>query len=127
MKIGYSKTFPLRLGEYEKSWIEEDELLHGLNLFDITDEDIEKLMANVRKIQYAIRKQVIDFHYESNKAAEKEQLIAAQSAKPKTRSEEMVEAIESVKELKVLDIYKPLAKKYPEIQDAYDKKMKELQ
>lgn len=111
-KVAYTKTYPIGLC-WEKIFVE----------MELSEED------DARKALYEAKKTVENFHYESNKAAEKElaeKSATQQEQKPKTRSEEMVEAIESVKELKVLEIYKPLAKKYPEIQDAYDKKLKEL-
>ena len=55
-KIGYSKTYPiLNIGVWEKIWIEEE----------VPEE------ADTRKVLYDLKKQVENFHYESNKADEK--------------------------------------------------------
>ncbi len=82
MKIGYSATFnfPNSVQPFEKHWVEDDELTHGLNLFEeITDEQLAQLTKNIRRIQYVIRSQVKDFAHEVNglnkKEAQKEVVV----------------------------------------------------
>jgi protease II len=71
MKIGYIETFPL-LGKDRWQKIPlENEVDVNIPL-DATDEEIEVIMKKVRRIQYALQKQVRSFFYESNAAVEKE-------------------------------------------------------
>lgn len=71
MKIGYVETFPLLgSGRWEKIPLETET---DVNIqLDSTDEEIEEIMKKVRRIQYAFKKQVQSFFYESNAAAEKQ-------------------------------------------------------
>ena len=79
---------------------------------------------NVRSSLYSLKKQVSDFFYESNKAAEKE---AKGESTPITKVAELIQHIKTCTELKVLESYKFIAKKDPDLQSAYDNKLKELQ
>lgn len=111
MKIGYSKTYPLtNTGCFEKIWLEDS--------IETTD------MEEVRQAQYRLKKQVESFHYESNKAAEKQQ---EQKKEEEVKIGLTVEDIMSCKELKVLEnTYKYLVKNKPTLQEAYNQRFLEL-
>lgn len=125
MKVGYSKTFPIYTKEeWEKPWLEV-EISTPENLIDLSDEEINQFMLKVRRIQYALKKQVEGFHFESNKADEKKkeaEKAISFDVKPTT-----VEDINSCKDLKVLGTYRLIVKSNPELQEAYNKKLNELQ
>ncbi len=125
MKIGYSATFnlPNCKQPYEKIWIEENELLHGLNLLDISDEEIKKLTQNIRRIQYAIKKQVIDFHYESNKAAEKSEIQISHTDK----ISDVISDIYNCSTVKELEEFSLISKNNLVVKQAYTKKLNELE
>jgi hypothetical protein len=122
MKVGFSKTFPhLVNGTWEKNWLEED-LTTQLDWINLSDEDISKVIANVRKLQYALKKQVESFHFESNKADEKK----AEKITEETKPGNIVDAINSCKELKVLEGYRLIVKGKPEFEKVYNNRLKEL-
>lgn len=101
-KIAYSKTFPVSInGTWEKIYLEAD-VIEG---------------EDVRQCLYALKKQVTDFHFESNKAAEKEADVKGN----------ILDDIISCQTLKVLESYKMLIKNKPELETAYNNKLKELQ
>lgn len=129
MKIGYSKTYPI-LGkdQWEKIWIEDE--VTG------TEED-------ARKALYALKKQVENFHYESNKAAEKQlyperfstqyeaEIPAVLTDQPitvpiMTPEEKMVKQINEITDVKVLESFKLLASRNEKIKSAYDNRLKQL-
>lgn len=113
MKIGYSKTYPLlSSGCFEKIWLEDE--------IEFTD------MEAVRQAQYALKKQVENFHYESNKAAEKQAQIQEDNDTPKSQEDKIIAQIKTMKDLKSLESYKLLSRTYPGIQTAYNEKLKEL-
>lgn len=135
MKIGYSKTYPVNVF-WEKNWLEDD-VPTGITL-DSTDEEIAEIMKKVRRIQYALKKQVESFHYEALAAAEKqmgtqERLIIGREPvvfyetgklqeeviQKKSQEETIIEGINSCTELTVLKSYELLAKKNPSIGAAY--------
>ena len=124
MKVGYSKTFPIYgKEEWEKNWLECDVSMPG-DLINLSDEDIAKYMLNVRRVQYALKKQVEGFHYESNKAEEKKAKgvkAEKQEVKPVT-----IEDINSCKDLTVLVSYRLIVKSNPDLQKAYDEQYKKL-
>lgn len=112
MKIGYSKTYPItHNGTWEKIWIETE--ITG------TEED-------ARKELYSLKKQVENFHYESNKAAEK-QLAEVKKEEPKSQEEKIIAQIKEITDSKVLEGFSLLAKKYPNVQLVYNDKLKQLQ
>lgn len=130
MKIGYIETFPL-LGKDRWQKIPlETETIFNIQI-DATDEEIEEAMVKVRRIQYALKKQVQSFFYESNAAAEKqmgtqETEVGVQKAPIKSQEETIIEGINSCTELKVLQSYELIAKKNPQFKEAYDNKLKSL-
>lgn len=130
MKIGYSATFnfPNSVQPFEKHWVEDDELTHGLNLFEeITDEQLAQLTKNIRRIQYVIRSQVKDFAFESNGLAAKQAAGVVLESKPQKSAEELIiEAIESVTGMKFLKLYETHSLKSAAVKEAYDKKFAEL-
>lgn len=96
MKIGYSKTFPvIGKDQWEKIWIEDE--VQG------TEED-------ARKALYALKKQVENFHYESNKAADK-QATEAKEEPPQTTEAKIIAQIYGITDLKVLGTFALLAAK----------------
>lgn len=119
----------LSSGQWEKCWIEEE----------------VPIEEDSRKVLYELKKQVENFHYESNKAAEKQTGTTVkvinegggpyeeslfQDAfnsmgipKPKPTS---VDDINSCKEIKVLESYKFIIKGKPELEKAYNDRLKEL-
>ena len=108
-KIGYSKTYQIGLANFEKLWLEAD----------VTEGD------DIRQCQYALKKQVESFHFESNKAAEK-QAIQEQIVK-EVNIGITPKDILSCETLKVLqDTYKYLVKNKPKLQEAYDQRFAEL-
>ena len=125
MKVGFSKTFPIYgKEEWEKNWLEDD-IPMPENLIDLSDEEIEKYMLKIRRIQYALKKQVESFFYESTKADQKRE------EELKTKNIEPIigvtpEEIYSCKEIEVLKAYKLIVKSKPELQKAYDEQFKKL-
>ena len=107
-KIGYSKTYQIGLANFEKLWLEAD----------VTEGD------DIRQCQYALKKQVESFHFESNKAAEKQ----AQEAKeePKTQEARIIAQIYGATDLKVLESFKLLSSKYPTVKAAYEQQFEKL-
>jgi len=124
MKIGYSETFPV-IGKdrWQKNWL-EDEINLNLDLLNCSDEDIAKAMLNVRRIQYALQKQVQSFHYESVKAAEKQ--LTEQKEEPKTQEQRIISQINGASDLKVLASFKLLSNNNKSIKAAYDQRFLEL-
>lgn len=119
-KVGYSKTFPiLTSGQWEKIWIEDE----------VTGSE-----EDARKMLYSLKKQVENFHYESNKADEKKAEVKINFYTPSSvdngdRNDgnlTLSEQIMSCKELKVLDSYKFIVKGKPELEEVYNQKLKEL-
>ena len=107
--VGYSQTYPIGLsGQFQKIWVEFE--------LDETDDPRTEL--------YRCRKIVNDFFHESNKAAEKQ--LSPVKEEPQSQEAKIIADIYTVKDLKVLESYKIIAKKYPAIQAAYDQKQKEL-
>jgi hypothetical protein len=126
MKVGYSKTFPIYgKEEWEKCWLEED-ISIPKDLLNISDEDIAQYMLQVRRIQYALKKQVESFHYESNKADEKKKEVEAVIQKEETKPDSIIDSINSCNELKVLESYKFIIKGKPELETAYNNRIKQL-
>lgn len=125
MKIGYSATFnmPNTSQPFEKHWVEEDELLHGLNLFDITDEQIEQLTKNIRRIQYAIKKQVKDFAYESNAAAGKQK----QAEIPIDENAKAIADILLCTDFEELKTFQALTGNSKAVKAAFNQKLKQFQ
>lgn len=128
MKVGFSKTFPVYgKEEWEKNWLEDD-IPMPENLIDLSDEEIEKYMLKIRRIQYALKKQVESFFYESTKADQKRE------EELKTKNIEPIigvtpEEIYSCKEIEGEDglkSYKAIAKTNQELQKAYDEQFKKL-
>lgn len=142
MKVGYSKTYPVSSnGTWEKIWLEDESIMMNPDLSTCTDEELEGVIKNVRKIQYALKKQVESFHYESVAAAEKQMGTRVSSPvdeirenwqssdiqKPvKSQEETIIEGIYSCQEIKVLESYSLIAKNNPKIQEAYDLKLQSL-
>lgn len=124
MKIGYSKTFPvIGKDQWEKNWLEDDVILN-IDYLNLTDADIEKAMLNIRKVQYALKKQVNDFFYESNKAAEKQ--AKEDSDTPKSQEDKIIAQIKGITDIKVLEGFLLLARKYPNVQLAYNEQQLKL-
>ena len=125
MKVGFSKTFPIYgKEEWEKNWLEDD-IPMPENLIDLSDEEIEKYMLKIRCIQYALKKQVESFFYQSTKADQKRE------EELKTKNIEPViglttEEIYSCTTVEVLKAYKLIVKSKPELQKAYDEQLKKL-
>ena len=105
---GYSHTYRIGLDQFEKIWYEV-ELEPG---------------DDVRQELYKCKKQVTDFHFESNKAAEKQ----AQEAKeePKTQEARIIAQIYGATDLKVLESFKLLSSKYPTVKAAYEQQFEKL-
>jgi len=111
MKIGYSKTYPLPAsGCYEKIWLEDE----------IENCDMEV----VRNAQYALKKQVESFHFESNKAAEKQ--LRVEPENPQTTEAKIIAQIYGASDLKVLESFKLLSSKYPTVKAAYEQQFEKL-
>lgn len=115
-KLGYSKTYPiLNIGVWEKIWIEEE----------------VPIEADTRKCLYELKKQVENFHFESNKADEKKaeekrnELKSSMEITPEGDTY-IGEQIKSCKEIKVLESYKFIVKGKPELETAYNNRLKEL-
>lgn len=107
-KIGYSKTYQIGLANFEKLWLEAD----------VTEGD------DIRQCQYALKKQVESFHFESNKAAEKKEQEAKEE--PKTQEARIIAQIYGATDLKVLESFSLLAKNNKLIEAAYNHRLKEL-
>ena len=112
MKIGYSKTYPLtNSGCFEKIWLEDS--------IETTD------MEEVRQAQYRLKKQVESFHFESNKAAEK-QAQEQKKEEPQTQEAKIIAQIYAASDLTVLESFKLLAKNHKSIQAAYEQRLNQL-
>lgn len=109
IKAAFSKTFPISQ-YYEKVYLEAE-----LNEDDDT-----------RKVLYDLKKQVQDFFYESTAAAEKQ--MGTHVVEPTTAVliGNILQDIQSCKDIKVLETYEMLVKNKPDLQNAYDKKFTEL-
>jgi len=107
-KIGYSKTYQIGLANFEKLWLEAE----------VSETD------DVRQCQYALKKQVESFHYESNKAAEKQQ--EQKKEEPQSQEAKIIAQIYAASDLKVLETFKLLAKNHKAIEAAYNQKLNEL-
>lgn len=138
MKIGYSKTFPLHgKDQWEKIWI-EDEAPIDIDFANYNEKEIEDAMLHVRKIQYALKKQVENFHYESKGAEEKQMgthIIPDRNwnTNPYTYQEvagvmnlSLEEQIQSCTDKKVLESYRLLVKNNPKLEKIYLEKLKEF-
>lgn len=108
IKAGFSKTFPTA-AYFEKIFLEA-EIIEG---------------DNVRNVLYDLKKQIEQFHYESNKAADK-QKEAQQPVSKNGDTFSLEEQINSCKEVKVLETYKLMVKGVPGLKKMYDKKLEEL-
>ena len=74
---------------------------------------------------------VEEFHIENNKGLyftmNPDAITNAESKSPKESAQtDMIAAINSCTDIKVLESYRLIAKSNPEFQEAYDKKLKEL-
>lgn len=115
IKIAYSKTYPItHLGSWEKILLEA-QLIAG---------------EDVRQSLYDLKKQVENFHYESNKAAEKQigTTIKDVPEQPTlTKVADLIKEIRFCKDVGVLEkTYKYIAQSDPDVKDAYDKQFKKL-
>lgn len=110
VKIAYSKTYPItNLGAWEKILLEA-QLIAG---------------EDVRQCLYDLKKQVENFHYESNKSAEKQLGVAAMQGTVE-RGMSLEEQIKTVTDPKVLESYRLLVKNNPDLEQTYLNKLKEL-
>lgn len=113
--VSYLKTFPLQSFSNEKIGVEIE--------LDETD-DRKEVLKEAKKF-------VHDFHFETNKefyqnlsySDEPSEVINIEN---KSVEDRIIEGIESCTELKVLQSYELLSKKYPKILSIYNKKLKEL-
>lgn len=106
-KVGYSETFPT--GEtWQKIWVEKS----------IPDEATEN---DIRNSWYESKKQVRNFFYESNKAAEKQA-----SQEKEIQVGDTLSLIKTAPDIIVLESLKLLARKTPELTEAYRKRLLEL-
>lgn len=79
-----------------------------------------------RQALYALRKEAHDFHFESNKAAEK-QVIENKPLPAQEREAQTIADIYSCTSPLVLEaVYKKLANNYPAIKAAYDQQLNKL-
>jgi hypothetical protein len=116
MKIDYSKTYQLfQGGAFEKIWLE--------------DETESNSPEDVRKALYSLKSQVEKFHFESNKAAEKQ--VEKEKQEPQSTGNAIIDQINQCTDIKVLESFVLIARnnrtKHPEIQQAYNNKLKQLQ
>lgn len=131
MKIGYIETFPVIGLERWRKIPLEVEVKEEIDFLNATYEEIEAFMLKVRRVQYALKKQVQSFYYESlnaesKAAAEKEQVKEIQ-VEPQSQEAKIIADIYTCTELKVIQSYELIAKKYPNIQAAYDQQLKKLE
>ncbi len=111
IKAGFSKTFPT--GQYFEKIFLEAEIIEG---------------DNVRNVLYDLKKQIEQFHYESNKAAEKQKEVIKEEEKlTLTSVADLIKEINFCKTVKHLEDYKYAVQKDIDLQAAYDKKLKSLQ
>jgi hypothetical protein len=90
---------------------------------------------DVRQCLYSLKKQVESFFYEANKADEKKAEEAKKQKNPVnevyedmslSNEEMLVKQIKSCNEIKVLESYKFIVKGKPELEIAYNNRLKEL-
>jgi vacuolar-type H+-ATPase subunit H len=104
-KVFYSKTFPIQMA-WEKIGVE-----------------IETADDTPKNALYEAKRIVEQFHYQSNKAAEK----ALQTEKETiTPTDSIINDIKSCKSIKVLEAYKLIAKSNKAVQEAYDEQLSKL-
>jgi hypothetical protein len=115
-KVGFVETFPV--GDKWQKVIMEAELVEG---------------DDPRKCLYELKRQVEDFFYESNGAAKKQGVVAESNrfiTEPPPYEEQkpfdIIEAINSCTDPKVLESYRLLANKNTEHRTIYLTKMIEL-
>lgn len=108
--VAYSKTYPIaNLGVWEKIYLEAT-INEG---------------EDVRQCLYDLKKQVENFHYESNEAAEKQK--EAEEKPSLTKVADLIKEINFCKDAATLEkTYVYIAKTDADIQAAYDKKMDEF-
>jgi hypothetical protein len=110
MKIGYSKTYQLfQGGAFEKIWLE--------------DETESNAPEEVRKALYSLKKQVESFHFESNKAAEKQ---VEKEIKPSDEVQAFIDSIRACTTIEELQSYWVRSKTNLVLCDEYNTKLKEL-
>lgn len=110
MKVGYSKTYPIASnGTWEKIWAEEE---------------FEGSIEDARKRWYAQKKEVENFHFESNKAAEKQEKEVEES--PKTTEAKIIAQIYGCTDLKVLESFRLLSNNYKSVKAAYEQRQLKL-
>lgn len=82
-----------------------------------------------RQALYALRKEAHEFHYESNKAAEKQNGIQTQPVKEEQISPEarIIAQIYGASDLKVLESFKLLSRNNKTIEAAYNQRLNQLQ
>lgn len=124
---GYSHTYPIgSSGHFEKAWAEVG--------FDEGDD----IISNLIRIKQDIEK----FHKESNPGAyitvtvekvvdeitegDLENAVKRASAQRKSQTEKIIDDLNTCRDIKVLESYSIIARNYPEIRDAYEKRMMEL-
>lgn len=105
-KVFYSKTFPIQMA-WEKIGVE----------IETTDDSPKNALYEAKKI-------VENFHYESNKAAEK--ALKEAEKIPGNPTESIISDIRSCKSVKVLEAYKLIARSNKTVQEAYDNHLKLL-
>ncbi len=123
--VGYWETFPLLGQERWQKIPLETEIELGIDLSTATDEEIEQAMLKIRKVQYALRKQVQSFFFEANKAADKQAAEVNDIKVGKGTIEEQIEACTEIPPpgLKSLEL---IASMNPKLKAVYDKKFLEL-
>lgn len=113
VKAMFSKTFPIGI-YFEKIFLEAE----------LTDQD------DVRKCLYDLKRQVENFHFESNKADEKKiekEKVVEETKLPLTKVVDLIKEINFCKDYSVLEkTHKYIASTDTDLQIAYDKRLEEL-
>jgi uncharacterized cupredoxin-like copper-binding protein len=110
--VSYAKLFPLGAFINEKI---------GVEISISEGEDARFALSEAKKL-------VHEFHFEQNKELYEMKGTTVTTIEPELVGElAIINDIKSCKELKVLESYRLIVKNNPELQEAYDNKLKELQ
>ena len=123
INVGYIETFPIGSG-WQKIPLEA-EIEITTDLLNCTDEELDAYMVKVRRLQYAFKKQVQNFFWESNKLAEKEA-----KKMPDNISDEIMKGIADILAAPTLEQLKAefwlVSKTNLQYTEAYKKREKQL-
>jgi hypothetical protein len=129
MSIGYIETFPVPGLERWRKIPLSIEVTPDIDFLTATDEEIEAFMVKVRRIQYALKKQVNSFFFESlghDQKTSSEIIQVKEPETPQSTEAKIIAQIYACSDLKVLESFKLLSGKYPAVKAAYEQQFEKL-